>query len=280
MNQRARPESDFRDYMREKFGAEGEQLDLAIGLIKMYDQRGLVSGRQALALHRHCDCRGKCWGGEPRGRIPPRNIAGISVPWIGGGYPETRTVVAGINQFEYGGLFAHWWVYSNLAQELGGGKQHKGSMVAYAVATYLTVLAEADHGQTESGAPDPTAAEIVRAWSRCAFLELVKCSPIGSRSKPNGEMWSNCLGEYLIKELNLLGARRLLVLGTGISAERVALLSEQVLWEKGDGGLQRGRLELDKGSVEVFCCDHPAYSGWRRSIGQLAASIQQDRSGL
>lgn len=236
-------------------------------MAELYERAGVLSEGRVAPLHEACRHCAKCWADEEPDARPAPDSAGIALPWIGRDYGGDRIAVAGINLYEYGGLFAQWWIYQDVQEMMATFKRYKGSMLPYAVGTYVSALL---HRDGPDQFREPSALDAAKAWERIAFMELVKCSPARGRSAPNEQMWANCLGTYFLDELHLLEPRSLIVMGTGMAAEHVALLPGISGWRR-EHGIHRGFLDLDGHSVDVFCCYHPAYGGWRASIPPLLA---------
>lgn len=227
--------------------------------------RSAPIARRCASAGRKCS---ECWEHESPDARPADDVAGISIPWIGADYECDRVAVAGINLYDYGGLFAQWLIYHELEEKLARAKRYKGSMLPFGVGAYVSALL---HKGSPNSFVEPSSLEAAKAWRRISFLELVKCSPRRDRSAPNREMWANCLGEFLLDELRILRPKSLIVIGGGLPALRVQLLPGISGWRK-EHGLQRGVLDLGQFSIDVYCCFHTAYRPWRSSIAPLLAA--------
>jgi hypothetical protein len=266
-----------------------EQAELVSQLAQIYVGHGVLEGTRTPPLHEHCPKCKRCWhgaGADPPvpARLRPRaKQAGVALPWVGRGFPASRLVVAGINTpvpkdaGDFGGLLSQWWIYSDLPKQMGDKKQYKGrSEFAYAAGTYILTIEAALKGKAINTSPAP--GDAAAAWERCSLVELVKCSPVGGGSPPKDEMWSNCLGEYLVEELDVLKPRALIVMGISTAALRVRLLDEWGRPERPgrwteEPGLKRGRLTIEGHSFPVFCCIH-SRGNWRSSVAPLAESVE------
>ena len=269
-----------------------EQADLVSQLAEIYADHGILDGMRTPPLHEHCPKCKKCWhgaGADPPvpARLRPRpKQAGIAFPWVGRDFSSSKLVIAGINlpvpedAGDFGGLLSQWWIYSDLTNDnkMGRKKQYMGkSEFAYAAGTYMLTIEAAAQGKAINGSPAPR--DAASAWERCALLELVKCSPVGGGSPPEDEMWKNCLGEYLVEELDVLKPRALIVMGISTAALQVRMLDE---WGKperpgrwtSEPGLKRGQLTIEGHSFPAFCCIHSSRN-WRSSVAPLAQSVKQ-----
>jgi hypothetical protein len=104
-------------------------------------------------------------------------------------------VLVAINQNEYGGLGALWWIARGAIDNLQQGRASDRGFHLRSGWYMAAVLSALDGGL----APDESeldADAAADAWQRSAFLEAVKCSPIGNRSKPDSAMWGNCPPRY------------------------------------------------------------------------------------
>ena len=54
-------------------------------------------------------------------------------------------------------------------------------------------------------------------YDRLVFLEAIKCSPKGNKSKPEKNMNYCCPNEFLISEINILNPKMILLFGNSVS---------------------------------------------------------------
>ena len=236
------------------------------GFKQLYTQLGLGPRCEETFLPERCPQAGTCWRGEEprtpnRAALEAKQNGGLSMPWVGPDYEETRLLILGINTNEY----AHWTAMRELAEQ--GKDQLKAGRVRLYGTAWLGLPFDGDE---YSG---PVLADLL---DRVAMTNHIKCAPTGSRSKPTTAMWEQC-GPYILpKELELLRPTRVLVLGSGdngwyfqtrvrsevdskthaLTIEGVRLKSRLIRWNDG---------------VEALVMPHPsAPGGMARGLIQVA----------
>lgn len=246
-------------------------------LYAFYADRGLVRDRLALPLETSCRCGAACWRREGDA-LPPPEKAGVSMPWVGEGYAQTRICLLGINFNKDGGLEAHWRLTRSVIDHLRQGRKEVhgsrfGQRAGLAAATVAEALASSGRGAFTPSI-DCSAAE---GWNRCAFLQLVKCAPSRGKSEPNETMWANCPNLYLTDELRILAPKVLLVFGVGMADDRLRSLGYVTRWDR-YGGFQRGSLVINGSAVQVLGLSHPAAWGkvWASSYEALVQSLAEE----
>lgn len=245
-------------------------------LYARYADRGIVRDGLALPLNATCRCGAACWRRE--GDLPPPDQAGVSVPWVGEGYAETRVCLLGINFNKDGGLDAHWRLTQSVIDNLRQGrKQVHGSMFGYRAGLAAATIAGALARPTRTPRVPPVDVTSAEGWNECAFLQLVKCAPWRGKSEPNEMMWANCPNLYLVDELTILAPRVLLVFGAGAADDRLRSMGYVTRWHR-HGSFQRGELVLNGSSVEVLGLAHPAAWGkdWASSHATLVKSLAEE----
>lgn len=253
--------SDFDDHLRSHYVATGLQ-----------DERGPTYAASA------CGRAGTCWAEEPEARRPPTSPAERGqayAPWVGPAYENTRLVVVGENFYEHGG----WeearklirWAIPQLANNVRrmnfGVKGYKGSLFQHRAAEYARVWLE------RQGVAVP----IGEVYNHIAFTNHVKCCPRSDargRSRPNHAMWETCGRHVLAQELEVLGATRVLIVGTSWNAGAF----KAHVWPGLRSIRQVGRAELlrDSDGREALVVPHPAAHGgaaWA-IVGDVRAVVQ------
>jgi len=250
-------------------GATPGQLALVDRCCRAYEQAGVIEDDLAHPLHDACPAKDHCWEAFPATARPEQGEAEISVPWIGPGYKDHRLCAVAINQNEYGGLGAHWWIVGGRLEDLDRGTKPD---FHYPVGRYMAaVLASLDGIPVLSNDELDTGAA-ADAWRRCCFTEAIKCSPLGERSRPSDAMWHNCPSRFLLAELAILQPRTLIVVGRDTGDA----LRQLFRWEDTTYGPSFSRARALFGSVRVegFFLNHPAYGHWRRSLESLQTSLR------
>jgi hypothetical protein len=245
--------------------------DAAARLRALYLDAGLLVGDSPTYVADCCARAASCWSDEPASRRPPASPSHRGeayAPWIGPQYEATRLVVVGENFYEHGG----WdeasnlvrWVMPQLAAGVRrmnfGAKGYKGSLFQHRSAEYARIwLGAVGHVVT-----------IGEVYNHIAFTNHVKCCPRSDnrgRSRPNEQMWANCGRHILAHELEILGARRVVVVGTSWNAW--AFRSN--VWPGLRSARRTGRVELLRDDLgrEVLVVPHPASRGGGGMVDRL-----------
>jgi len=234
---------------------------------------------------------GRLWGGSHGRRhphkdecwrhAPPANDqrnSGISFPWIGERYFDSRVVILGLNFDNFGGLAGHCHVCKSHIEEMEADKRGKdGRPFARGAMQYLrVVLASLNGDDLPTDSASVANEELAGLWEECAFLERVKCAPGAEKSKPTEAMIWNCPPFLAMPELEVLGPRVILHLG------RTDLRREWIVQEGGYGEEQGRHMERDiatvgASTVELISLNHPSTShagNVTASLDQLTASLE------
>ena len=250
-------------------GATQSQVDLVAASCRVYEGNRVLRNGLALPLHCACPDANDCWS-RPSLVRPPREEASVSVPWVGASYRRGGLTAIGINMNAFGGLGAQWWKIRGAIRKLEGGQRVQ--FYFRAGAYFASVLRALAHDQPNS---DPTPESAAIGWEGCSFLEAVKCSPIGSASRPEKSMWKNCPPRYLEAELEVLAPRVVLTLGVGVG--NVAQEMPGFTQTDDGEGFARGVATVADTKVEILRCRHPGRSErlWRASYDSLHASLER-----
>jgi len=211
-------------------------------LKNMYFKKALVDNNQAsINLSASCSHFNDCHLNDQNfiQAEHDSNYNQISIPWIGSNYNKYKIVVLGINAYESGGIDDIRNNVTNSMIELSrnkyrvnfnyeftsgvnAGKMYKGSLLWHRMAAYSKVVVSAlncasddffkelELTKNEQFVPK----KVVSYFEHIAFLNHVKCSPLGDRSIPNTKMWENCGQHILIDELKILDPDYIIVLGS------------------------------------------------------------------
>ncbi len=260
----------LRDKLERDCGATPEQLDLVARLCGFYSERRLIRGGWANPLHCACPCADECWAGLEDADYPPPDRGEVSVPWVGPGYQRHRVCAVAINANKYGQLGAHWWV---IRAEIDALRQGRRRLFSYQTGRYLaSALASLDGEPAEEGRLDGDAA--AAAWTRCAFVEAIKCSPARGVSAPTDAMRRNCPTRYLSEELRILAPR--VVIGVGRPAwTALKDCLDATIAEQG-AGFARGTGTLGGAGLDLLLVNHPSHGNWKPALPSLLESLQRD----
>lgn len=219
--------------------AEYQASNLQSLILQLYKEKGVVTDlNQALPLCDHCSLSGECYKGhelrKPTLKNPDWSL--IEMPWIGKNYYKNKIVILGINPNEDGGLDQLNLLLEAAKSELQAGKtkvnfgyiyddgrKYSGTYLWHRIAAYSKIANGAltldkedvmkEIELTSDISIQPTA--VADQYENIAFLNHVKCSPLGERSKPTDKMWENCGQHILLEELRILRPQWLIVLGSG-----------------------------------------------------------------
>ncbi len=115
---------------------------------------------------------------------------------------------------------------------------------------------------------------------RIAQVQAVKCAPLGERGNPSTEMNLRCPSRFLLRELDVLRPRALVVFGdkaldpVADAIEAADGFGPFVWHRKYNHGYGRGTAPGPWGEpLTVFALWHPSYTGWPKAQTQLVADL-------
>jgi hypothetical protein len=249
-------------------GAPEHSVALVARLCDAYADHGLFDGDIARPLDCDCPAAEACWADVPDKARPLREMASISVPWLGPRYRPGGIAAVGINQNDYGGLGALWWIRRGANANLRSGKRKNFDIGA---GSYLALAHASRAGQPLEADVRPEQA--ADAWDASAFLEAIKCAPRWASSKPTDAMWQNCPHRYLLDELTLIAPGALVVIGRTVGPAVTSLLEIEV--SERETEFWRGWGSLNGRPLDVLCCDHPSHRRWIDSLPRLRSSLER-----
>lgn len=251
--------------------------------VALYRNLNLISqAGKGLPIHRACSNAEKCWK-DVSERFPPDDdgISHICKPWIGPEYNKLRLVAIGENLNEYGGMDALIELTEEAKELIAAGyrrvrfhaafDEYPGSFLWHRLGCYSAAIGEFSGALHPTWETDgyPSAESVSNAFDFIAFVEHIKCSPTGNKSKPTTTMWENCGRHILRNELLELQPTQVLVLG---ASNNSWYLSEHVFdskWteKKEFGSVIRVRGILGGVATLVWVVPHPtSYGGNSKSI--------------
>lgn len=262
--------------------------------LKLYSRYGLLDTEsqklEDLLLHETCRRRHECWSEADQERMSQENK--VQLPFIGPRYNNSaaRLAVIGTNLNESGGLFEvqqlcihAQFLISNGWKKIRFGnppERYSGGLFWHRLAAYAAVICSISDLRVSGdyvevgGMPllsNPSL--LADAMGEIAFLELIKCSPRGERSKPSDQMWNLCPREFLLEELSLLRPTILLTMGikTGRALRYILSDVKELTPEDSSGMLAVARLAGR--TIIVVSVPHPASPGGSADscISHLAA---------
>jgi len=243
----------------------------------LYRELGLYSeNHHELPLHRVCSHAQSCWD-HAKGRKPPedKGWSSISRPWVGPKYNELRLVVIGENFNEYGGLDALVELSEEAKDLIAEGwrrirfsnsfDEYPGSLLWHRIGCYAAAFGEACGAAQPQWDQDgyPKATDASLAYDLIAFVEHVKCSPVGDKSHPTGAMWEHCGSHILKRELQLLAPDHVLILGTSNNAWGMREKVYDSGWKKEVrfGSVTKAIGTIGGKSVTAWVVPHPTSRG-------------------
>lgn len=252
--------------------ATDAELQTLSNICAHYTRRGAVERGDVRPLHDHCEACDACWH-QARDRVPKRDEAGVSAPYIGPRYLDARTVVLATNFNSYGGLGAQWWICRGRIEAMQAGRRPR---FHYGVGAYVAAL-QASGSNREPTRSRPTPQEAANAWLGVAFAELVKCSPRGQRSKPTRAMPRQCPPRYARAEVELLEPDVVLLVGRERLSEFTAMFEFDM---ETRGTVSRGVLSVGGREATVVCCAHTSRPvNWYPSYDDLVDSLRDEPLG-
>lgn len=221
---------------------EYQKMNLPSLILERYEEKGLVhKDLKALPLCDYCDYSKECYSGNEsrKPNLVNSEWSLIELPWIGQHYSKKKIAFLGINPNEDGGLNQLEVLVNAAKAELEAGKtkvnfgytypdgkKYSGTFLWHRIAAYSKIIQgameiakddifkEIEFFRDENFAPEKVACE----FDNISFLNHIKCSPLGNRSKPTNKMWENCGKSILLDELKILRPEWLIVLGDGDNA--------------------------------------------------------------
>ena len=267
---------DFLKRWGSRVGSPAGNAEVAAELLGLYREKGLLPGDTDAALFRCCEHRESCWHRAPAARAPLDS--GISFPWIGRSYTETRVVLLGMNFDNFGGLGGHYWICEDHIKQMKLGRRGKdGRAFSRNAMLYLRVVLDRLRGIERAEPAQATNEELAPLWDSCAYLQTVKCSPGTPRSNPTNGMRENCPEFLVCSELQILKPSVVLLFGRSDLRDVVrpwAVPESGYGFEEGPS-LERNHAQLEGHAFELFSLNHPSsrMRDFEASLQQLARSV-------
>jgi hypothetical protein len=227
----------------------------------------LIDGKDVL-LHENCKFKDNCWTKQA---IQERafNWNRISFPYIGNEYDGF--ICIGLNLNECGGKNALIEIINGNSDHLGvrkylekgnktidfdNQKYHK-TVLWHRIGVYANIILNneiiPDNGKNLSD-----------IYNKIAYLEAIKCSPKNRYSEPEEDMHLNCPRHIMLKEIEILKPKTILVLGKVASNSIKATFDYYNI--KKECNVAYYQFELGGNVVNVFEIIHPTAPGGN-SIG-------------
>jgi hypothetical protein len=240
-----------------RYGVEDEsRLELHESFWRHYESRGLIRGDEPRPIQTPSSREHICWCSETECTGDGQKF-GISLPWIGRRYRESRLLVLAenIRGGGEGGLMTQHDVVRRLSDHLGLGET-PDTPSPFKIQFFLRTLQAAVQILRVQRGQEPATwisrADRLRALQEIALLEAVKCQ---TDAAPSPWMWEACPEKIgLPDELQLLAPGVVMVLGrpTRRLVKRLYGLSASA-----DRSVERCEVDLDWGETTVIVLPHP-----------------------
>ncbi len=243
--------------LEEKGRSAGEQTRLLRRLVALYANHDLMpsSGvfptRIAWPLWDACSNGDRCWSGCEGRQTTNHWLYGISLPWIGPHYAESRVAMVGLNQRDGGGPLIQWNVVEEAVKQLKAGRARPhGSAFWKGASRYVALWL---------GRGRPAArVQVHAALQHAALLQLTKCSLTGGRGSPEPTMLELCPAKYLRGELEVLAPEVVLICTRQHGAEVSRALQCPPFRPQGTESLDATVASIAGRDVPIIQLRHPA----------------------
>ncbi len=237
----------------------------------------LPSGKNR-SLWKCCPNASECWDSLGPERKPPKRRGGITLPWVGPHYPQSRVTLMGLNLVRSGGLLDEINITSDTINSFRQGRSsvwHGSRTFQHRSAGMLAAVLAAIDGDD---IPEelPPVEELEAALLRTARIQAIKCSPWGDgASKPSSAMKRNCLPSFMPAEISVLKPSVVLVAHSEARG-RLWYAAGKPKWDD-KPGLTVGKAELEGHEFTVLGVTHPSDRGghWNQSWKRLIDYLQQ-----
>lgn len=212
-----------------------------------------------------CNHRHTCWADVEEERRENCDW-GIYSPFIGSNYDAGRLLVLGINMNAFGDTDAEDKLAKLAIEEIMQGctrtfakPGYRGSLFWHRLLSYSALLLRAlGTIPTPAQRPYPSKEELRAALDYISVTNSIKCAPSGKNSQPSPAMWLHCPQHILLREVEILRPRFIVVLGV-----------YNYLWIKdlfqANNEVRQGKISLSFGrcadaSVSIIGIPHPSSS--------------------
>ncbi len=284
----------------------------------LYRQRKIFKYNDPLALHLTCERKNLCWCENGIKRTPHGTYQSITRPYVGKYYEQTRVLVLGENHrdnTEYHsagylkyfssqikgirnkGFYAEeYWIgmtsmFIQQTQDKKLKKRWGGTAVFTGLLTYCVKLVGTLGLVKVITGNISTSDEQCKIGDYIAWTQSVKCNPEETgdkktkRNTPTKGMWNNCPEHILLKELDILKPKYILVLGLKNYHHIQMLLEKKIGYAQVSSHSRRKppRVEYWSGSklrskIRIIGVPHPSTPGNRQvsvanKLGTLLRAI-------
>ena len=177
-------------------------------------------------IHETCRHREKCWAKASIEKKDNKDNK-IALPYIGDEFKGDLLCI-GLNFNEYGGRDAHKNLISDARKLLTEGKirinfnlgkkAYVGTFLYHRISVYANIiLGYYKYEDDKILSPDNrilyySRDHLADIYSELIFLNAIKCSPKGKKSKPFNSMYQNCFDNILCEEIKIIKSKNILVL--------------------------------------------------------------------
>lgn len=267
------------------------QLAFLTQLAGVYEREGVIDGGLARPLWQVCERAGDCWRRvDPSRRVGShgpgpmsregRRLPAVGRTWVPRGWRRDARDQPAMDGRNDGGLAVEHRIAQGQIKGLRANNSRiHSSDFARMTTRALAMVLDAVAGQEPSLAA--TGSELAAALQCSARIQSIKCSPLNDRrdaSKPSPEMWRNCPGKFLAKEIEILRPGTLLVFGKEPLTAVRATFSSESLDRPVRPRLHRGIVHARHGRVDVWALPHPRIWGGafsKQALPSLREELQE-----
>ena len=294
-----------RDPSNTDWRSGGEHLDLA----EEFDARGLVHNANQIRLLEQiadawveetsmnvlpdgrnemlwscCANAPQCWNGLEDKHDPCGERGGITLPWVGPRYPESRVALMGLNLVRSGGLLDEINITRDTINAFNNDERivWEGSgPFQYRSSAMLSAVLAALDGKEIPDEPAESTVDLVEPLLRTARIQAIKCSPWGEgASPPSAAMKRLCAPNLLPTEIDILKPK-ILVVAHSEARGRLWYLAGKPEWDDRDH-FTVGKATVNGHEFTILGVIHPSDRGglWKDSWKQLVAYLREEGSAL
>ena len=243
----------------------------------------LPDGRNEM-LWRCCTNAAQCWNHLEGEHDPDGKRGGITLPWVGPKYPQSRVALMGLNLVRSGGLLDEINITRDTINAFKNGERivWEGSgQFQYRSSAMLSAVLAALDGKEIPDEPTESTMDLVEPVLRTARIQAVKCSPWGDgASPPSADMKRLCMPSLLPIEIEILKPK-VLIVAHSEARGRLWYLAGKPKWDDRDH-FTVGKATVNGHEFTILGVIHPSDRGglWKDSWNQLVAYLREDGSAL
>lgn len=225
-------------------------------------------------LHVECPFAHECWRENERPRLADGSYdldewTRLPRPWIGPHFEKLRLLCLAVNMNEWGGRDACEKLVIDARDEIRAGRTrihfnapgYRGTYLYHRMGLYAAEIASAKGFRGFISDDKPSHGQVAEIYDYLAYTNHVKCSPKNSeRSKPTENMWKNCGGFILQREIYQLQPQVVLILGIENHAYFTSKVvdSSSFIQTQSIRSVVVGKATLQGRNIDVVTVPHPS----------------------